>query len=313
MRYSVCVCSTLLLTVSPACRAWDGCGHKTVAAVALTQLDEATSNKVAAIFAGDPRGRHFIDAATWPDDIKQGLRNDLAVKAPLDRSWHFVDLPFKATPDQFGQVMTNGGKQVVIGQDNSANVVTAIAFYKTQLQAGEGDATAKAYALRWLIHLVGDVHQPLHCVTVLAPLPNYKPPQKGDAGGNGFEVQHPARELHALWDDTFDEPTGGPHEEGRDSSDDTAIAIAKDLVSRIQPDPAALARMDPADWANESYSFRAFAYSPPLVAHSSAQNPPHTITPDYLTQARADAEQRVVLAGCRLAKLLSSIGGGAQP
>src|SRR5262249_39794222 len=177
---------------------------------------EATSNKVNAIFANDLRGRRFLDAATWPDDIKLGKRNDLPVKAPVHRTWHFVDIPFSASVDEVEQVITNNWVAVNPAHENSANVVTAISFFRNQLQSGQGDTTAKADALSWLIHLVGDVHQPLHCVTVLSPLSNYKPPPKGDAGGNGFEIQHPARELHALWDDTFDEPTGGTHDEGRD-------------------------------------------------------------------------------------------------
>ncbi len=55
---------------------------------------------------------------------------------------------------------------------------------------------------------------------------------------------------------------------------------------------------------------REFAYIPPLAPNAIAVNPAHTITSNYLAQARSDAEQRVVIAGARLAKLLSSIYGG---
>jgi len=54
---------------------------------------------------------------------------------------------------------------------------------------------------------------------------------------------------------------------------------------------------------------REFAYSPPLAPNGIAANPAHVITSNYLAQARGDAEQRVVIAGARLAKLLSSIYG----
>ncbi len=305
----VILASCFWLPTTPGAYAWDGCGHKTVAAIALAQLDQKTQQKVNVILQNDPRGRHFIDAATWPDDIKRGLRNDLLSKAPLDKPWHFVDVPYDATPDQIDQEITNHGATVVLGDEKSANVVTAIRFYTNQLRSGAGDAVAKADALSWLIHLVGDVHQPLHCVTVVTPLANYTPPAKGDEGGNGFNIHHPARELHALWDDMFDEPTGGRHEEGRDSSDDNAKNIATQLMAKVTPDPAMVAKTDPIDWARESYSLRTFAYKPPLLPNPTAVNPAHTIAPAYLAEARADAEERVVLAGARLANLLKSIFG----
>ena len=138
---------------------------------------------------------------------------------------------------------------------------------------------------------------------------NYTPPAKGDAGGNGFNLHHPSHELHAFWDDTFDEPTGGRDGEGRDASDGNAKTIAIGLEGRIHPDSTALAVTDPADWAKESYAFRKFVYGPEIVPNNTAKNPAHTITDEYIQTARADAEQRVVLAGNRLAKLLESIYG----
>ena len=194
--------------------AWDGCGHEVVATIAYEQLSAEVKTKVYKIFSDDPRGRTFIDAATWPDDIKQGKRND-APQAPLNKSWHYVDLPYHASDSEIADVLSNGGVMVNIHKEQSANVVTAITFYANYLKAGHGTKRAKADALSFLIHYVGDVHQPLHCITVEDSLPNYTPPEKGDLGSNGFAIHHHARELHALWDDTFDEPTDD-HGAGRD-------------------------------------------------------------------------------------------------
>jgi hypothetical protein len=288
--------------------AWDGCGHKTVAAIAYNNLSSTAKKKVDALFKKDKRSRQFIDSATWPDDIKLGLRNDLTQKAPINRGWHYVDIPFD-TDEAMVDGKINNGFTVDPAHENSANVVTGIRFYVNQLKANKGTATEKADALSWLIHLAGDVHQPLHCVTVLTPLDNYTPPQKGDEGGNGFNVHHPAKELHALWDDMFDEPTGGRHNEGRDSSDETAKKIAQDLNAKVHPDASALAKMEPADWAKESFAFRKFAYSPVVATNTAAANPAHEVTGQYFSEAQKDAEERVVLAGLRLAKLLESIYG----
>src|ERR1051326_2764266 len=221
MKTSPYVTRTFLIACSlcflSSGQAWDGCGHKTVAAIAFDQLSAKAKKKVNEIFKKDKRARHFIDAATWPDDIKLGHRNDLPVKAHLDKPWHFVDIPYDASEQAIDEELSNHGRTPDQAHPDSANVVTAIGFFTAQLKSGAGDATVQADALSWLIHLVGDVHQPLHCVTVLHPLDNYTPPAKGDEGGNGFNIHHPAHELHALWDDTFDEPTGGRDGEGRDS------------------------------------------------------------------------------------------------
>src|SRR6266568_2793788 len=67
--------AALLAGIPVLLHAWDGCGHKTVAAITYERLSPSARAKVDQIFADDPRGRKFIDAATWPDDIKQGKRN----------------------------------------------------------------------------------------------------------------------------------------------------------------------------------------------------------------------------------------------
>src|SRR6266849_7157633 len=180
--FALLVACELWLLAPGVAPAWDACGHKTVAAIALNQHDPKTQKKVNRIFKKDPRGRHFIDAATWPDDIKQGLRNDLPVKATVNRPWHFVDIPYLTNAAAIDQEINHHGATVDPANEKSANVVTAIRFYTAQLKAGTANATAKADALSWLIHLVGDIHQPLHCVTVLTPLPNYTPPPTGDEG-----------------------------------------------------------------------------------------------------------------------------------
>lgn len=286
---------------------WDACGHKTVAAIALQHLKPATRDKVLALFAADPRGRQFVDSATWPDDIKQGRRNDAPRKAPLQRPWHYVNVPCDATPDEVQLVLEHRGRRPEPGDEDSANVVTAIRFYTEQLQRGDGDACAQADALSWLIHLVGDIHQPLHTLEVKRPLPNYTPPPEGDRGGNGFKIKHPTRQLHALWDEIFDLPTGGARGQGRDSSDQGATALAATLQAQVHPHPRALERTDPADWARESFRHRAFVYSPPLDPDDKGADPYHLVTADYLEQARALAAERVVVAGRRLALLLERI------
>ncbi len=65
----------------------------TLAAVAWRELDAATKKKLTAVFAADGRLRQFLDAATWPDDIRAKQRNGTPFMAPVDAGWHSVDIP----------------------------------------------------------------------------------------------------------------------------------------------------------------------------------------------------------------------------
>lgn len=310
MKPAICylVGSVLAGTFASPVIAWDACGHKTVATIAehgpLTPQAAAAIN---AIIQNDPRHRSFVDSATWPDDIKQGRNNSLIPKAPINRSWHFVDIPFNANPQQIETITNNNGVAVNPQVESSANVVTAIRFFRDFLKSGTGTPVQKADALSWLIHLVGDVHQPLHCMNVEVALPNYNPPSGGDKGGNGFALRSPAKELHALWDDAFDEPNGGRHDEGRDDSDEHATEMANRLLAAVHPSASLLAVKEPAVWAKESYAHHIFAYSLPLDPTSHAQNPTHTLTPAYASQMENIAAERAVLAGKRLATMLNDI------
>jgi hypothetical protein len=287
--------------------AWDACGHLVTAVIAHQRLSPSVQAKVDAVFAHDPRGRSFVDSSTWPDDIKEGKRNE-EPKAPLNKPWHYVDIPYFASEAEIAEVLKNRGETVNIHEEKSANVVTAITYYANYLKSGQGTAIEKADALSFLIHYVGDVHQPLHCVTLNGTLPNYTPPEHGDAGGNGFSIRHPSRELHALWDDAFDEPTTGKG--GRDRGEAHAQQVAATLRSRFSATDQELALTNPADWARESYSYRTFAYSPPEDPKSRGTKKYHIISSAYLAREQEIAGKRLVLAGDRLAILLQWIYGG---
>jgi nuclease S1 len=292
---------------TPAPR-WDACGHRTVAAIAWAEINAATRKQIEDLLQADPRGREYLDTATWPDDIKGGVRNGRP-KAPLDKPWHYVDIPYAGSEKEIATALGNDGKTADPAFEDSANVVTAIGYFTGYLTARKGTPVEKVDALSWLIHLVGDVHQPLHCVTVDKPLANYTPPQSGDRGGNGFLVDRPSMRLHAFWDDLFDEPTGLPEQEGRNNTPCNAKALADELVTKLgKTTPVEmLAKSEPAEWARESFAYRTFVYSPALAADATAASPMHVVTAKYEAQARAIAEERVFLAGMRLARLLDRI------
>ena len=124
----------------------------------------------------------FMRASTWPDEIRR--RGN-----PYDHpNWHFVDYPLEPPtfPDKPSPYPTN-------------DILYGIAQSEKMLSATNASDEERAVYLSWLIHLIGDLHQPLHCCTFVNA--DYPAPT-GDKGGNSFFVKPGERgvNLHSIWD-----------------------------------------------------------------------------------------------------------------
>ncbi|MBK1660181.1 S1/P1 nuclease [Paracraurococcus ruber] len=283
--------------------AWDATGHMLVAAIAYDRLTPAARARADALLRRNPdyeswtaglppsgRARAaFLQAATWPDDIKGRQGYDPRSEDPATpaatritgyadrrehREWHFVDIPF--SPD---------GLPVQGPPRSNAQVMITTA--RGVLAAADRTADARSYSLVWLLHLVGDIHQPLHAaerVTARHP--------KGDRGGNDVPVctETCGHRLHSVWDEAL----------GRNLPLDAILAKARALPAA----PAAsVARMDPAAWARESHALaRDVVYAPPVRADGQ----PSQLTEAYMQRAEAVAASQAALAGARLASLLNA-------
>ena len=79
---------------------------------------------------------------------------------------------------------------------SAPHILTKIAESTATLK-GSGTAQEMVDALSWLIHLIGDIHQPLHCVTHIT---SQHPAPEGDRGGNSFKLKGTPNNLHSVWD-----------------------------------------------------------------------------------------------------------------
>ena len=245
-----------LAIVAPAAQAWGPAGHRIVAELAQQQLSPAARAQVAQLLGSrDPHALAGI--ANWADD----LRNDPAGRALGKRTarLHFInfaspDCRYRATRDC---------------PDGNC-VVAAIERYARILGDPARGQAERAEALRFLVHFVGDVHQPLHA----SP--------RDDRGGNRFQLQFEGRgtNLHAIWD------TPVPVRPGMGWREQAARLARQPL-----PDPGGT----PAQWAEESCR---------LVRDGGIYPPRHRIDASYLAQHRPLAEQRIRQAAVRLAELL---------
>jgi hypothetical protein len=206
------VALTLLLLLAPVpAFAWGAEGHEIVAAIARRELSPMARRQVASLLGGDAL---LIHDANWADEVRE--------QRPETGRWHYVDIPLGATGYDARRDCRAG--DCVVAQIDKDHRVLADAH---------APRPARAEALRFLVHFVGDIHQPLHAV------------DNNDKGGNAVRVTMPGERtnLHRVWDAEVVQALG-------DDAGALAGAIDRAITSAQRKDWQA---GTPADWANESW------------------------------------------------------------
>lgn len=312
MRRHLAFASTvvaLTFVSNSLCYGWNDRGHMMVAAVAYNKLTQQKKNRVDALLLLNPdkdnwiklipqgtsstqkKTLMFMIAATWADRVKgnpdyhadgthSGNRppNDPSASQnigytdhALHKYWHFEDQPF--TPDN-----------TPLPPVPTPNLRTQISAFREVLASTKPDPL-KSYDLSWLLHLVGDAHQPLHFTTRVS---SAQP--EGDDGGNGVALTASgASNLHSFWDDVL----------GTDTSPLHALSAISTLPNSF---PGAVTDLDVNHWAKESLNVaEQSVYKMPIGPGAG----PFTISQAYKTDAVRVAQGRIALAGARLAKILN--------
>jgi hypothetical protein len=160
MVTGLALCAANFLTLNPSAHAWGELGHETVAAIAWDRLSESAKNQITAIL--DPN-ETLEDASTWADRIRS------------DESWDFIK------PYHYVETLPD---QSYLDHDHSENgdVVRAIFTYANILKKPVQDRIETRNAIRFLVHFVGDLHQPLHASFTTGAL-------AGTHGGNSIKVE----------------------------------------------------------------------------------------------------------------------------
>ena len=264
----------LLAAASPAF-AWSALGHRLVGDLAARQLQPSAQAEVARLLAGesDPT---LAGVAVWADDLRASSPADYQRTS----RWHYINTPEGTCAADMARDCPDG--ECVVG---------AIEAQQRLLADPAQPPATRRDALKFLVHFVGDVHQPMHA--------NHRP----DQGGNRFDVQlrtplQPeayarsryvdgvmATNLHSIWDYYVLAGAG---------LDLPAYAQRLDLGA--WPSTRALAS-GPLAWAGESCRLidaRGLYPADPAMDHA------------YLDAMRPLAEQRVRQAAWRLAALLNS-------
>ena len=254
-------CLTLLLAgfVIFNAQAWGVLGHRTVARIAENHLTPKAKREVATLLADET----LPLVSTFPDEIRP--YSAFRYTAP----WHYLDTTPKLPYPQY--VST-------IDTMKQANAYRAIQQMRQQLQNAGKPRADRLFALKFLVHLVGDIHQPMHAG------------HADDQGGNKVLVKFQGKDLnlHSLWDSTLLDYEGLTYPELAQAYDHASPA----QVREWQQTPV-------ATWLFESYQL-----SEPLYAEA-AQNSSFDYT--YYPTHAALLHQRILQAGIRLAGLLNQI------
>lgn len=298
----------MMLLAAPEARAWGCKGHQTVALIAEKHLTAEAREMVETLlknnpidpnlkrYCGDAVHDAMADSSTWPDDVRGERKNG---------PWHYIDIPRGAPRRPL---------EAYCGDEGC--VTRAITEEAALLKDKNADAAKRADALRYIIHFVGDMHQPLHSTT------------NADEGGNCVPVKYfrrPPRErghgyspnLHSLWDTAIPE---------RDMEGADPPEYAETLDQAFAADMERWQRegIHVEDWAWESHEraeknvYDALApkipIEPQVAVHSCADDNNigarllalHlTAGRAYQDQAAPVVEEQIAKAGVRLAMILN--------
>lgn len=252
---------TLLLAVIFAClptfaSAWGPGGHRIVGQIAEQHLTEEAAEAVQEILGDES----LADASTWADEV----RDDRPETGP----WHYINPPSKARKVSLDHCPDEGC------------VLSVIVDQSKVLRDRRATAVEKAEALRFVVHMVGDAHQPMHVS------------RAEDRGGNTIDVDLKGEKtnLHRAWD-------SGILNLRRTDWEDIAETLNAEITEDDIKDWSK--PLDPAAWATESYEHAmGFAYKIPANGK---------LDDAYIDQSQNIIDERLKMGGVRLAALLNRI------
>jgi hypothetical protein len=322
MKARFIVVVALATIIASEANAWNSLGHRVVAELAWRRLKPAERQEVVDTLRRHPRfdedfaGKMtddvigadkalqdrwiFQHAAYWPD-IARGLHGE-----DLQRfnrpTWHYVTNPmFLDETDQaalLGKLRINNSARYPSDTPSEAyNVLQAIAHSRAALTSNAGP-NVRAVAYCWLLHLVGDIHQPLHSTSLYSvnQLPD------GDRGGNSIPLAG-GENLHSRWDGLL----------GRRDLIREVDRQANELSNRVRYRDvwqSAATETDPSEWARESHQLcKSDIYSDDILSAVrgtplGAQVEPLRLSDEYMRNAGGIAKRRIIEAGARLGVLI---------
>lgn len=257
MKKNFLIC--LITVFALALISWGYVGHQTIARIAENHLSPQAKAAVHALLGAES----ITEIASWADEVRN--QPEYKNTAP----WHFLNLPLGLDRAAF--------EKAVKGQSQE-NVYTAILAQEKILSNGAASREQKMIALKFLVHFIGDAHQPMHIS------------RAEDKGGNTIQLQYENRgtNLHSLWDSRLIDQQGLSYSE---------LASKLDQASPTLAGQGAIT--DPMAWVWESYQISSKLY--PEIEKNNK------LGQDYYLAHIGIVNDRLELAGLRLAAVLNAL------
>lgn len=237
--------------------AWGPKGHDTVAYIAEKHLSKKTLQKVSEVL----EGHSLVYVANWMDNASH------TDEYAYTKTWHYVNVD----PEE--------GTYANSVKATSGDAVTAINALVENLKSGELTIEEERAQLMMLIHIVGDIHCPMHAG------------RKSDRGGNGTKVKYfgSQKKLHSVWDSEIVE-----------SAHRWGYSEWQEQVDRATPKQVnAMSQGTPNDWIEETVALANMVYESATTTSNMSY--------DYVAEYAPIIEQQFLKGGIRLAKLLEEI------
>ena len=255
--YIVLFCGFVLFVHSIPVFGWGSKGHNVIAGIAEAHLNKRAKKEVKKLLDGHT----MVYYSTWMDEI----RNDSAYIHT--RTWHYANVD-------------EGKTYETMNKEPNGDLITAISLSVNQLKNKNLPDSVRSMYLKFLIHLIGDMHCPMHAGRL------------SDRGGNDYPVRwkNEQTNLHYVWDDLIIDAAK------RWSSIEwtTYIDVAMDKKQR-----KAIEAGEPIDWFRETVATVRDIYD------NTPEN--QDIPPGYVRHYTPVIEEQFLKAGYRLAGLLNSI------
>lgn len=283
-----------IVFILPSASAWWCDGHMLTAQVALDsgimsagsiQSAQAIIAEIASYY---PQSPEMISSACWADDLK-------SEGAYQEANWHFIDIPVESASNPPPNPPPSPPTE---------NVVWAVTEGQSTVYNKKSTLLDKSRQLRFIVHFVGDVHQPLHAASYFSEqFPD------GDAGGNAWPITLPAapfytNELHAVWDSGnglwVNDLSRPLNTSSQAYLKDFAANIMKEFPSTDPTIAQKIKDYNVTNWAIESNEYAA------TVAYTAPQSPT-PIPQSYIDNGQTLCKQQIAIGGYRLASLIEYI------
>lgn len=309
----------LALLLPQSAFAWDSTGHELVARIAWENMTPTTRQQAIALLRkapqdaclldlthgggtpSDPDRELFMLAATWPDVVRPRDEDDERPCIRFHRrEFHFINFFWEGTSGGTGQNSPDDREDIPVPEPNA---IEELKLFRPSVACGTPQcstpAEERALMLAWMLHLVGDIHQPLHTSARVA-----QGGTEGDQGGNLFKLGtgRNARSLHSFWDGIV--KNSDPQRAGERN-----LAYLDRLAAGIMTEnprasfSAQLQNIDFNAWALEGFATTKAQVYPSSLRRNRRPSDA------YQQMAFNTSKKAIALGGYRLALLLNQMFG----